>query len=574
MSSFSQRIVSNVAFPLSKTNNILSYNTQGSSAPVNHALSYVEVEMALSGLGDQGLQNVTFGRNGNYYSPSCMIRNSSLVESTGKVHQQLQFVNVLNQSLQYYNQGSQTVVSSSVISSGSGHRDPTTDTVKSTFNKTYKDENDSIFVHIPMSEVLPGDIGSSDVYPLTNDSTYNLLLEPQYRFLQRSIPEGVYGISETSLTIGVDFGGITGSDVNVPALAVGTVGNYSIGDSVYVLCTVSGSEVLVAKNIVNVVADVLPSTPGRLVLNSPVSTNNATAVTVSRYSNTNLLSCAPQATQSSTFTLMTPEPKATSDLSVGTVCKVHISVSQGFESNNPLKAVINRKITALSAGTNITTVTVAPITLADLGLVDPLGYYFVNIFIEPLYQNLDTVEWQVVNSHLVLFHTNINTKTPKKMIVSSWESTNVQMLENTPLFRYNFQIRNSTFNAYVMLNDGDTLFSQAMGIDSYILANNEVPLSSVYLPIDSSLHQDMVIRVLDNSPNYKPNNLKSKKNDEVVENTEVCMMLGKIYRSVIDGEYVMPSDLSVNNNLRVELVPSSLTQQCNVFLFSEKFTQL
>lgn len=566
MSFFSQRIPSNVAFPLSKTNNILTFSSQGTPVPVNHSLSYVELEVQLSNLGSAGYTDVCLGRGGNYYTPSAIVRNASLVEtSSGKQYANLQYVNVLNQTLQYYNQGSASVVGGSILANGAGVYDPTSGDVLSTFNNTYTD--DSIILRVPLSEVFPGDVGSSEALPLGSDVNYNLLLEPQYKLFQRVYPQTDLVPSKTTLGIAVNFVSVQPNTTTVTALAVGTVGNYNQNQTILVKFTESGVEKVVQRVITSITPDD-GQTPGALVINTALTTTApADPVQVIPYTNTNLYAFEPKTVDSDTYIFNTSKPRA--NLSIGEVMKCHVTLTDFTTSEEEEFYVKIVSLTPPTTG-DITSITAKFI---NPGTLTTTNSWLVNGYLEPASDDLDSSSWTVTNAHLVLFHNNVNLKVPKKAVVSNWESQNVQMLKDTQLFRYNFQIRDSTFNALVFLNDGDTLFSQALGIDQYLLAVNEVPLTSVYMPLGSSLHQDNVMRCLDNSPVYKPNNLKAKKNDEIEESVEVCMIPGKIHRSSVNGE-PMVQDGSSYNNFRVELQPKTLTQQCNVFVFCEKWASV
>lgn len=570
--SFSQRLPSNVAFPLSKqSSNILTFNSQGSSAPVNHSLSYVELEMSLSNLGPQGYRNVCFGRGGDFYSPSAIVRNSSLVEPhTGKTHCNLQYVNIVNQALQHYNQGSETVRVGGVLANGSAKFSPQSETMLSTFYNEYPDN--TIMVRLPVSEIFPGDVGNSEAYPLTNDTNYNMLLEPQYKLFQRCVPQGVYGTETATLDIGYDFANVTANSTTITASALGTVANFTVGDTVVIYWTESSVEKVEYKTITSITPDVpgSPGTPGAIVVNSALSTNTATLPYVAKFVNTNKLQLQPVPGPSDTFELVTPEPDS-KDLAIGTVCMLHATALLA-SSDETVQIVQKVKISNVTkSGSNITSINIVDIygNALQVGISD---YLIVNGYLEPLYQNLDLSDWTVSNSHLVLFHTQMNLKVPKKMMVSNFTSSSVQVLPNTTKFVYSFQIPNEAYNVYALLNDGDSLFSTKMGIQTYLLSVNEVPLSSVYLDLDSSLHQDNVVRVLDNSPNYKPNCLVSKRDDEVNNTIDVNMIVGKVHRSEINNEpNVQAPGQAV---LRVELNPLTVTQQGTIFLFSEKYQQI
>ena len=110
-----------VAFPKTKYDNMLYFDVASENNQViDMAASYLELEMALydgSGAAVQDWSNISLGHDGIQYNSASLFRSSKLSESrTGKVIQDLLYVNMLSNNLEYWTKGENRVVSDSLFS--------------------------------------------------------------------------------------------------------------------------------------------------------------------------------------------------------------------------------------------------------------------------------------------------------------------------------------------------------------------------------------------------------------------------------------------------------------------------
>jgi hypothetical protein len=567
------KIPSMVAMPVNKTTNQL-YFTTSDERPVDMKASYVELEMSLDTTQNH---NVVLGHDGLMYPPSCLFRSSKLTKTqTGEVVQDLNYVNVLDANLRHYSVGCNQVVADSIYS-GAGHRTPQGEIV-SIFNNDYPDQNPTL--KVPLESLYPGSLGTSSVVPMgSGDVEFRYLLEPQYPVLMRAVPYGVYDQGTIDITAGItNFSNITANTSTVTAGITGIISNYVSGNEV-VITGIVQSVPSVFVRTVNVVTPDAGATAGNFTFTGGVISASQALSQPEVYKVTgtqHILSCASLQSSGTAQTVSNLTLKTAyalnSDLYVGTDVIVHYDTI--LANIDPTANVITRDLsvrTTISAVTSTTTISAVQIT-GSIPLAISTGA--VNVWIEPLYTNLDSNNWSVVSAHLVLYRRNL--KVPQgKAVVQNFESVNVQCVGGLNRFMYNYKVRPNTFNAWAIQPTNTNLYSVRQGIAQYLFSLDERPLTSVYIDTDplSAVHQDNIMRCGGNSPVYKIKNLRGNRDREIQSEIEPIMFPAKLFSSMVGGdENVQPEGM--DKNLRIELVPTTTTLPCNVFLFMEKHQEI
>jgi hypothetical protein len=556
------KIPSLVAMPINKTVNQL-YFTTSDERPVDMKASYVELEMSLDTTDNY---NVVLAHDGLMYPPSCIFRSAKLTKTqTGEVVQDLNYVNVLDANMRHYSVGVNQV-SADAIYSGAGHVTPQ-GTVVSIFNNDYPDQNPVL--RVPLESLYPGSLGQSPVVPMgSGDVEFRFLLEPQYPVLMRAVPSGVYDQGTAGVSAPYAFDNVNSTGTTLTASALGTIANFTSNDFVIIKGTIGGgggADYWVRQ--VGVVTADVGATEGNFTFTPALSATQAVSgITVQKItSNTYVLGARAIETTTNILTLNTSY-SATKDLRVGTNVKVHYDVVTA--SGGDIVPVVLSTTIATVSGTPITSVTLAAnITLSS----NQVAY---NIWIEPLFTNLDSNNWSVVSAHLVLYRRNLKVKA-QKMLVQNFESVNVQCVGGLNRFMYNYKVRPNTFNAWAIQPTNTNLYGVRQGIAQYLFSLDERPLTSVYIDTNplSAVHQDNVMRCGSNSPVYKIKNLRGNRDTDINSVIEPIMFPAKLFSAMINGEdNVQPEGM--DKNLRIELVPTSVTEPCNVFLFMEKHQEI
>ena len=567
--SSSQKIPSMVAMPVTKHQNQMYFHLSGDERPVDMKSSYLELEMGFDTTIDT--HNVVLGHDGLFYPPSSLFRQAKLTKSqTGEVLQDLSWVNVLDANLRHYHTGCNEVVSDAIFS-GAGHIDPADKSIKSVFSNTYSDENPTL--RVPLENLYPGSIGQTNNLPLgSGDCEFRFLMEQQYPVLMKAVPAGVYDVGSSS---NVEYG-FKDMIIGATALSAGTTGiinNFSTGNVVVINGQVGGGlgYDLFVRTVGTVTAD-NGITGGSFTFTPALSTTAPVAnVKVVKESNTHPLACNALEIIGNTVNLVTPS--STKDLLEGTKVKVHYTLATSGIAITYEEKVLETTVTSITVNgsNNITSVVFSnniPILNTQIAL---------NIWIDPLYTNMDSVNWQVLSAHMVVYRRNIPIKSEKmleKMLVQNFESSNVLCVAGLNRFLYNYKVRPSTYNVWAIQPTQTNLYSQAQNIGSYLYTLDERPLTSIYLEVNGAVHNDNLGRVCANSPIYKLKNLRGNRDREINSAIEPIVFTAKLYNAMLSGESnVIEGD---DRNLRIELVPESgsSTSLTNVFLFMEKYQQL
>ena len=157
-------------------------------------------------------------------------------------------------------------------------------------------------------------------------------------------------------------------------------------------------------------------------------------------------------------------------------------------------------------------------------------------------QNLDNYDWNILDSHLVLYRRNVPMASNKNMLVSNFESFNIQMVGGINKFEYSFPVNKSCYNAYALLPTATNLYSQAQNMKLYQFSVNNKPFTTIYMDLTTSLHNDNMVRALDNSLYYQPKNLNQDRDDDEAPNPtsiDPVLIPCKLYQSMMKGAPVV-----------------------------------
>lgn len=566
------KIPSLVAMPINKSVNQL-YFTTSDERPVDMKASYVELELSLDTTTNY---NVVLGHDGLMYPPSCLFRSAKLTKTqTGEVVQDLNYVNILDANLRHYSVGCNQITADAIYS-GAGHVTPTGEVV-SVFNNSYADANPTL--KVPLESLYPGSLGQASVVPMgSGDVEFRYLLEPQYPVLMRAVPSGIYESTVYSSAGITSFSNITANSTTVSASALGIITNFTTGDNVIITGIVSGVP-SVYERAVNVVTQDVGATAGNFTFSGGVISASQALSQPEIYitkGTTTALTCAALPSAATAQTLDTVTLKTAyalnKDLYVGTDVIVHYDTIKA--NIDPTANVITTGLTLRTKVKTLTSSTTITAVEFDDSITLAISTGAVNIWIEPLYTNLDSNNWSVTSAHLVLYRRNLNVK-PQKMLVQNFESVNVACVGGLNRFMYSYKTRPNTFNTYAITPSNTNLYGVRQGIAQYLYALDERPLTSIYIDTDplSAVHQDNVMRCGSNSPVYKIKNLRGNRDREIQSEIEPFVFPAKLFSAMVGGEdNVQPE--GQDRNLRLELVPTSVTQACNVFLFMEKFQEI
>jgi hypothetical protein len=556
-----QKIPTNAATPLSaQGNNLLPFQVYG-ELPIDMRTSYVELELALKDGVDN--YNVVCGANGLMYPATCFFRQARLDNRrTGETLQDLNFVNVWDANVKYWAKSANEVVADALWS-GAGHLTPDNKIV-SIFKNQYSDANPTI--KVPLSSLFPGTLGASSVLPAGDDLSFNFLLEPMYSPLMRCVPASVYTSGSAYVDIESRWAANTNS-TTITASALGVVGKYTAAQGITLFITYTDASTDIQnKTVASVNADT--GSPGSIVVNSVLSATKTTAsIEIVSFQGTNYkLQCGAIEETGKTLTLEDSTP-AGEDLRQGTVCNIHL---EGVDvDGNLISSVVQNTVKTLT-GSPITAI----LFVNDITV--PTEAVYSNVWIEPLYTNLGVDAWSILSAHIVVYRKNIKVK-QSKMIASQFSSINTQCFAGLSKFMFNYKIDSNCHNVYVCQPTNTSLYSVAHKINNYLVSVDEKPLTSVYIPVDSSLDRDNFGRAIANSTTYKLKNLRKVRDEEIQTDIEAppVVIAQKIFDSVHNGEEnVQP--MGIDKNLRLELNPGAgeTTESATVYLFQETFKEI
>ncbi len=563
MSGKIQKIMSRVAFPLNRYNNQLFFDVYNEQGQIDMASSYVELELTLDNITDY--HNVVLGQDGLYYNPSALFRSAKLSEANRTVAD-LMYVNMLSNNLEYWSKGKNSVTADALYD-GKGKTTQTDNEVLSVFNNTYQDTPYAV-VKCPLSLLYPGTVGHSDLLAQKDDMQFRYLLEPQYNVFQRAVGVNAYTGQSSTISNAYAFNNVANNVAIIPATALGTVANFTVGQQVIVEFVSNSVQQCVSRTVSSKVNDA-GSTPGSITLSAVLdAVNAATSISIKAVgANAASLKFNNLTTTGSTITLTTPATVA--DLYVNTKVKLEYMIASASGVVATVDNYVNVSSIAYSSGTTISTVTLnSSITVPANGVV-------FNISVVPLYTNV-TDAWSLKNAHMVVYRRSVPMSAPAKMLVCDFESVNVSMVGGLNRFMYTAKAKQNAYNVFVLTPNATNLFSERGTLKDYQISVDNVPLTSIYVDSTSAIHNDNMIRVFENTEYYKPSSLKGYKDTEISAEFSPSLFVGKLFHSLMKGE---PHVLDMNEqdkDVKVELVAADgdVTPQKMVYIFFEKWCEV
>lgn len=567
-----RKIQSKQAMPLSRYNNQLSFDIQNEGTPIDFSKSYLELEVDLPTLEDR--HNLVLGRDGLFYPPTCFFRDSKMRENaSGKSLYDLLYVNVLDANLEYWSHGSNKILSESIYS-GMGKSYEGTNEIKSVFSNDYPDQYPTL--KVPLSSLYPGGLGSSDNFIQSDTMEARFLLEPSLKLFQRAVKTGIYSNLDLEFGDQVVFNNIATGSVNLTPPETGIVENYAVDDQIYITGNVDNGEGPLFGTYA-IVTEVVPDeigVPGHLVLNVVCSgTDDIVGVKVRKVTfNPNGTKIEMNDIEVSNNNLEFTAPQQQKDIHIGSVINVQftrfntVTVSNGEEN---FRTTIT-DITYDGSGFPVSLVMADGITLSA-------NEHALYISIVPLYTNV-VDDWSLVNAHMVIYRDPVKaTKPPSKLLMNSFSSVNAQMVSGLNKFVYTAKAPVNTYNTYVMTPNSTNLYSFADTLRNYLISVDNVPLTTIYIDSQgSAVHIDNLNRVLSNSINFQPKNLKLHRDEEIISIEYPTMFPGKLYHSEIKGgpnlhDFSMPDkDLKID----IETEDSKVTAAKTVYIFMEKWAEV
>lgn len=570
MSGSIKKLMSSNAMPLNKRNNILTYNIGQEQGQMDMKASYVELQLTLNGIDDY--EGVVLGNGGLLYNPACLFRRAGLRESyTGKVLQNLTYVNILSQNLDYYSKGCNQIRADTLFS-GAGILSPDGTHYNSIFSNDYSDRPEGdYYLRVPLQLLFPGSIGDSDMLPQQSDWTFDFLLEPQYKCFMRAYPakysagEVVTGDGTPATSANPQPAGCT-----VWNVGAGLGAQFPVGSLVLCNYTVGGVAFSKHNYVTAVNVDALT------FANALDAGNTVTALVIKRITNSFILQINNFAESGVQFTLTTPTAPI-GGLNIETAIKISYDV---LNANGTLTAtVVDDIVTALptNAG-NLTGIT------GTTGINLAAGTYAVNVRVSLTTVDLSN-DYSVNSAHMVVYRRNVPMAVPQNMLVSNFESVNVAMVGGTNKFSYTIKMDTNTYNAFVLTPSDSNMYSTRSDngsetdtkiIGSYLYYVDEKPLTNIILDANSSPHNENVVKTFSNSECYPLKNLRKQRDVEFKTSIVPFLFPSKIFPSVAKGEMNVQSFEEQDRNLKIDLYASdgATTPLKQVFIFLEKYDRV
>lgn len=580
MSGSIRKIQSMVSLPLTPQQNILTFDVSQDMGVIDMSSSYVSLEIALKGLASAAdYHNITLGQDGFQYSESCLFRNCKLSESgTANVLSEVNFCNIIAQNLHYVAEGHERRKALAIYN-GSGHaqkNDAAIGGIASIFNNEYSD--DTAVLKVSLEDLFLGTLGNSDAVPSMGDLSMRFLLENVYKCFQRSVPTGVYSVG------GEDFSGfVSSADVLanisvITATAPATFAGYAVGDTVYVFCTINAVQTLLPRTV----AAVDPAFLSITVNAALDAANPATGVSVNKLSfDTRKTQILPIVADTATLTFSSASTYGVKEdiyapvanVNKGTVCNVKYRTINAAGVID--QTVITDLRTVVSTTTRGATNQLLDTVTFNLPIDIPAGSATFDLHIEPLYTNLLT-DYIISGAHLVVYRRNVPFAKPKSMLLTQYQSLQIAMVGGLQKFQYTFQVDNNCYNAYFLTPSDTNMVSvshQKLGQYQYFLNGNA--LTTIPMPLDSSFHNDNLLRTFLNSEIYKPVNIAPYRDTEIITNIRPICVPAKLVNSInTKGEVnVQPPGMKA---LRVEVdaLNGETTPSINTYMVLECYVDV
>jgi hypothetical protein len=554
------------SFPVNKTNNQMNFLVPMDERPIDMLSSYIDIEVDIPTLANK--RNVILGQDGFQYEPSCFFRSVKLEDAGRGVVTQTNYINVLNENLKYISCSENDKLSESIYNGGA-HNNPNAASASahelvSVFNNAYPDSPYPV-IRCPISSLIKGELGEA-MYQQKGDLNLRTFLEPSYPLFQRAVEAFVY-TGDVEAT-GVPY--LLADAAGITNVFTTTGSGEDLLDENYAIISASDPTLTRLRRITNITAPV--SGVRTITLDQTVPL--ATGRTITNVSDSHEIRCNDLSASGATLTISAATPYSkTKDIYYSstekTKVKVNYMVYNADSDEVVMDSVLRTVVNGTVSGDNLATI------VLDSQLVLPAGgQKLIFISVEPIFTNL-VRDYEIRNSHLVLYRRNQKVKEGKQMVVSSFASNAVQCVANLDRFVHSVPaLSNNCFNAFVLTPSATNMISQRQNFTQYLLSIDELQLTQVYLQLGSVLHKENVLRTFSNSPTEKPMNLKTNRDRYIAKSGEITqdLVVGKIYSSMLGGEMnIQP--VGNSRTLKVDMEATS-TLATNVLIFTEQYMML
>jgi len=567
-----EKIVSEQYLPLTKQNNLINFVINQEGTHMDMTSSYIQFTLNVTG----GSATMSFGQDGMAYYPICMIRRCRLVSSTVGTLMEVNNLNILMQNLLWYNKTTSENLSDSLFGWGAveGH-----DYTHSVFSD-YPDNSTNCCVKLPFKHLFPGSIGNDQDFPTDKFGTLTIMMELEpTKNLFMQITDQRWSIPPLQRFVDMYAGTVNFNDLdssgNVLTVASGgSLDGIQVGSYVTVSYTdVDGLQgsflIVIAKDETTVTLnDELPVCTGVDI----------------EYSNI-LIQCLPYTENSTQSTLTVPNNDAT----VNNILQQFQGMIPDLTPNGtfPLQCLI-QYATYLTAGgpqtseALITTITNAvqnedntvTITINPPMPAAPANSTVSGIRLGPYNTNLPAAAWTVTNAYCFPYRKYGKPEGNSKICISYFTYEPLPFVSDGNSFAREIQITSNAYNVFLIcppVENISQLYSSVDGITDYRFFLDDIALTNIQIPLNTTVDLDMKTRVFNNST-FLLRNLSLIKNEPEFYggNSLAQVYCAKVKPKMVLGDVNYTADTQ-RRNLRVEINGVDMPTAKTIYFFKEEY---
>lgn len=580
-----QKLVSEQALPLSQRNNLVNFMIPGDQGvSVDLANTYVQFQLRVTGAGSG---SVCFGQDQQPYYPVALVRRARLVSSMKGTLHEVNNLNILINNLMFHAKTASENNSDSLFGWGAVTG---ADGVHSVFDYNTDDLSNNCVVRIPMSHLVPGSLGSDELFfDKVGTLTLQLELEPTKNlFIQIIDPR--WGSTDP------DFIGVIGCN-NVAAdaadrtLLTATTANqflgvYQVGDKVQVSYTGGAGQAALQAVVTAVAAggatiNITPALPAGALTGVSINFNNVNIHCTSYVGTGNAVTqltvpvCAQTIIAGKPLQQFTGAIPDVTNSPLPLICNIDYWTYTTADGTGLAQQtqLTNQKITAavVDPDTNVVTLTI------DSGIPAVANTLTVaGIVITPVKNNLPNAAWSVEQAFLFPMIKMVGESPKKPMLYTAFEYEPLAMVSDGSNFSREVLCDTNTVNTFLLTppsTNTSQLMSAANGVTNYRFYLNDIALSSVPLQLGSTLQKDMLMRVYNNSLDYPLRNLNQLKNQPLFSTALVNQFVAKHKPSTVLGVPNITRS-SERDKLRVEMNGAGMPTGNTVYFFKQVYKMM
>jgi hypothetical protein len=579
-----QKLVSEQSLPLNQRSNLVNFMIPGDQGvSVDFANSYVQFQLRVTG---SGSGSIAMGQDGQPYYPVAMVRRARLVSSTKGTLHEVNNLNILINNLMFHSKTASENNSDALYGWGAVLG---SDGVHSVFSYNSDDLSNNCVVRIPVSHLVPGSLGSDELFfDKVGTITLQLELEPTKNlFLQIVDPR--WGSTDPDF-IGVISCNNIAADAADRTLVTATTANqflgvYQVGDKVRVSYTVAGAQaaldcVVTAAAVTGATINVTPALPAGALTGVSIAYNNVN-IHCTSYVSTNAIqttltvpNCAMNIIEQPLQQFNGSIPDVTSSL-LPLICNIDYWTYTTADGTGLAQAatLTGQTITAavVNPNTKVVTLTIAPGIPAVANTLTVAG-----IVITPVNQNLPNAVWSVEQAFLFPMIKMVGESPKKPMLYTAFEYEPLAMVSDGSNFSREVLCDANTINTFLLTppaTNTSQLLSASNGVTNYRFYLNDIALSSVPLQLSSTLQKDMLMRVYNNSLDYPLRNLNQKKNQPLFSTALVNQFVAKHKPATVMGVPNLTRS-SERDKLRIEMNGAGMPTGNTVYFFKQVYKMM